>query len=60
MEEKDERKIVVCGKVDKKHSRKFGDGSDDSDDEASISKLKKSRSKKPNWKLSRCATKGKQ
>ncbi|KAI4306610.1 hypothetical protein L6164_029871 [Bauhinia variegata] len=55
IEEKDERKVVVCGGADKKRNRKSGDGGDDSDDEGFISKLKKSnsKSKKPDLKLSR-------
>ncbi|KAF7833767.1 protein DAMAGED DNA-BINDING 2 [Senna tora] len=45
VEEKDERKIVICGRADeKKRGRKYG--GDDSDDEAFTSKLKKTKSKK--------------
>lgn len=56
VEEKDERKIVICGKAEKKRGKK-GDDSDESDDDAFISKLKKSKSKKTEWKLTRCTTK---
>ncbi|XP_020210322.1 protein DAMAGED DNA-BINDING 2 [Cajanus cajan] len=60
VEEKDERKIVVCGKAEKKRG-KNGNDSDESDDEGFMSKPKKSKSKKSKskteWKLSRCTTK---
>ncbi|CAL0315635.1 unnamed protein product [Lupinus luteus] len=55
-EEKDERKFVVCGRAEKKRGKK-GNDSDESDDEAVISKLKKSKSTKGNWKLSSFSTK---
>ncbi|KAJ7964174.1 damaged DNA binding 2 [Quillaja saponaria] len=54
MEEKDKIKIVVCKTSEKKRGRKSGDDSDDSDNEAFNSKVKKFTSKKPDWKLSRC------
>ncbi|KAK7300953.1 hypothetical protein RJT34_11806 [Clitoria ternatea] len=57
--EKDESKIVVCGRAEKKRGKKGGDDSDGSDDERFISKPKKSKSKKTEWKLSQCTTKGK-
>ncbi|KAL2317498.1 hypothetical protein Fmac_031374 [Flemingia macrophylla] len=56
VEEKDERKIVVCGTADKKRGKKNGNDSDESDDEGFMSKSKKSKSK-TDWKLSRCSTK---
>lgn len=47
VEEKNERKIVICGKAEKKRGRKKGDDDDDdSDDGAFISKLKKSNKSK--------------
>lgn len=48
---------MVCGRSEKKRGKKKGDDSDESDDEAFISKFKKSNSKKTEWKLSRCLTK---
>ncbi|KAG5064097.1 hypothetical protein JHK85_005280 [Glycine max] len=57
VEEKDEQKIVVCGKAEKKRGKKNGNISDESDDEGFMSKSKKSKSKKTEWKLSRCTTK---
>ena len=59
VEQKDERKIVVCDKTEKKKSRKYGDESgDDSDDDKFTSKGKKlkSKSNKPEWKLTRCSS----
>lgn len=59
VEQKDKRKIVVCDRTEKK-SRKYGDESgDDSDDDKFTSKGKKlkSKSNKPEWKLTRCSSK---
>ncbi|XP_061347198.1 protein DAMAGED DNA-BINDING 2 [Gastrolobium bilobum] len=53
VEEKDERKFVICGGAKKKRGKKNGDDSDESDNEGFISKLKKSKSKKTPSKLSR-------
>ncbi|KAG4954969.1 hypothetical protein JHK87_040563 [Glycine soja] len=53
VEEKDERKIVVCGKAEKKRGKKNGNISDESDDEGFMSKSKKSKTKKTESKLSR-------
>lgn len=57
VEEKDESRIVVCGKAEKKRGKKKGDNSDESDDDGFVSKLKKPKSKQTEWKLSRCSTK---
>jgi DNA damage-binding protein 2 len=57
VEEKDETKIVVCGKAEKKRGKKKVYNSDESDDDGFISKLKKPKSKQTEWKLSRCSTK---
>ncbi|KAF5204932.1 Dna damage-binding protein [Thalictrum thalictroides] len=47
VQEKDERRIILCGKSSKKSNGKFGGGSDDdSDDDKFNSKGKKSNSKK--------------
>ncbi|KAK7385521.1 hypothetical protein VNO78_31243 [Psophocarpus tetragonolobus] len=59
VEEKDERKIVVCGRGEKKRGKKNGSISDESDDEEFMSKSKKSKSKQTEYKLSRCPTKAK-
>ncbi|GLT73345.1 hypothetical protein SLA2020_452120 [Shorea laevis] len=60
VEQKDERKIIVCGRAEKKRSRKSGDKSDDdSDDDKFTSKGSKLKSKKPEWKLTRCSNKAK-
>lgn len=48
---------MVCGKAEKKRGKKNGNISDESDDEGFMSKSKKSKSKKTEWKLSRCTTK---
>jgi len=58
VEEKDESRIVVCGKAEKKRGKKKGDNGNESDDDGFISKLKKPKSKQTEWKLSRCSTKG--
>jgi len=50
--EKDERKIVVCGKAEKRRGKKNGDSSDESDGVMS-SNPKKFKSTKTEWKLSR-------
>ncbi|TKY56463.1 DAMAGED DNA-BINDING 2 [Spatholobus suberectus] len=55
VEEKNERKIVVCG-AEKKRGKKNGYDSGESDDEGFKSKPKKSKSKTER-KLSRCTTK---
>lgn len=46
LEQKEEMKIIVCGKADKKQKHKFGDESEDSDDDTSKLKRKNVRSKK--------------
>ncbi|XP_024033790.1 protein DAMAGED DNA-BINDING 2 isoform X2 [Citrus clementina] len=46
VEQKEEMKIIVCGKADKKQKHKFGDESEDSDDDTSKLKRKNVRSKK--------------
>ncbi|KAJ0020433.1 hypothetical protein Pint_32559 [Pistacia integerrima] len=48
-EQKDERKIIVCGRAEKK--QKFGDQSDDSDDDTCKMKGKNIKSKKSRSKL---------
>ncbi|XP_057442272.1 protein DAMAGED DNA-BINDING 2 [Lotus japonicus] len=56
--EKDESKIVVCGRAEKKRGKKRGADTDESDNEGFNSKLKKSKfqktskSQKTKWKLS--------
>ncbi|KAM4083020.1 hypothetical protein ACB094_08G025200 [Castanea mollissima] len=57
VEQKVERKIVICDRAEKKQSRKYGNKSDDSDDDKFISKGKKLKSNKPEWKLTRCSGK---
>ena len=57
VEEKDESRIVVCGKAEKKRGKKKRDDGDESDDDEFISKLKKPKSEQTEWKLSRCSTK---
>lgn len=59
VEQKDERKIIVCGKADKKQSRKFGDDSEDSDDDISKLKHKNVKSKKFAIELTPYSRKGK-
>ena len=57
-EQKDEGKIIVCGKAEKKRgSGKFGDDSDDSDGDTFSSKGKNSKSKKSNFKSSKSTQK---
>ncbi|XP_062172253.1 protein DAMAGED DNA-BINDING 2 [Alnus glutinosa] len=57
-EQKDETKIIVCGRAEKKRSRKSGDKSDDdSDDDKFTSKGSKFKSSKPKWKLTGCSNK---
>lgn len=53
VQEKDKRKIVLCGKTGKKVNKKFTGESDDSDDDMCTSKGKKSNSKKPESKSTR-------
>lgn len=58
MEQKDETKIIVCGRAEKKRSRKSGDkNDDDSDDDKFTSKGSKLKSNKPKWKLTGCSNK---
>lgn len=57
VEQKVERKIVICDRAEKKQSRKYGNKSDDSDDDKFTSKGKKLKSNKPEWKLTRCSGK---
>ncbi|KAK4606106.1 hypothetical protein RGQ29_000396 [Quercus rubra] len=47
VEQKVERKIVICDRAEKKRSRKYGNRSDDSDDDKFTSKGKKLKSNKP-------------
>lgn len=51
MEQKEEMKIIVCGKADKKQKHKFGDESEDSDDGTSKLKRKNFNSRKPRQKV---------
>lgn len=55
MDQKDERKLLVCASEGKKRmrSRKFGDESDDSDEDRFSSKGKKSKSRKLTYKASK-------
>jgi DNA damage-binding protein 2 len=58
VDQKDETKIIVCGRAEKKRSRKSGNKSDDdSDDDKFTSKDSKLKSNKPEWKLTRCSNK---
>lgn len=58
VEQKDERRIIVCGRAEKKRSRKFGDESDDdSDVDKFTSKSTKMKSNKPERNLTRCPNK---
>ncbi|KAG2673156.1 hypothetical protein I3760_13G076700 [Carya illinoinensis] len=58
VEQKDERRIIVCGRAEKKRSRKFGDESDDdSDDGKFTSKGTKLKSNKPERNLTRSPSK---
>ncbi|CAJ1970632.1 unnamed protein product [Sphenostylis stenocarpa] len=59
VEEKDERKIVVGGRAEKKRGKRNGDISDESDDEVFSSKSKKLKSTKTQRKLSHRSTKDK-
>ncbi|XAR58913.1 hypothetical protein NMG60_11014492 [Bertholletia excelsa] len=58
LQQKDEKKIVVCGKANKKHDKKFDAESDDSDDDISALK-RKNKSGKSIPKLPRSNLKGK-
>ncbi|KAL5748072.1 hypothetical protein ACOSQ2_025369 [Xanthoceras sorbifolium] len=59
VEQKDERKIIVCGRAEKKQNRKLGNGSDDSDDDITSLKGKNVKSKKSVTKLTPYSRKGK-
>lgn len=60
VQEKDEKKIIVCGgKAEKKLNKKFAGESDDSDDDLSTLKSKNSKTGKAAPKTSRYTIKGK-
>ncbi|KAL7247314.1 hypothetical protein ACSBR2_002266 [Camellia fascicularis] len=59
VQQKDEKKIVLCGKAEKKLNKKFDGESDDSDDDIRKIKGKITKSRKAEPKSSRCSLKGK-
>ena len=59
VEQKDERKLIICGSAGKKQKGKFGDESDDSDDDTCGTKGKKSKSRKSEFKSSKIVKKTK-
>ncbi|KAK9279526.1 hypothetical protein L1049_013205 [Liquidambar formosana] len=59
VQQRDEKKIVLCGMGELKRNRKLGDESDDSDDDTFCSKGKNSSFKKSKTKTTRCSLKAK-
>lgn len=59
MEQKDERRIVVCQRNEKKLRRKSGDESDDDSDDEKFSKSAKLKFKTPDVKLTHRSKKAK-
>lgn len=59
MEQKDERKLIICGNAGKKRKGKFGNESDDSDDDTCGAKGKNSTSRKSEFKSSKIVQKTK-
>ena len=59
MQQKDEKKIILCGRSEKKPNKKLKAESDDSDDDIIGAKGKNSKFKKPGLKSTRYSLKGK-